>query len=199
MPRHKQFDPEDVLLKAMGLFWNKGYNGTSMEDLVQVMGINRASLYSTYGDKHDLFLKALECYRQKTLRPQIAQMCESGDILAYLENLLRPADLNAPCVEGGPLTLGCFVANCVTEIGSSDPEIVKLSHQILHEIRASIAAGIAQEISANTWKPNTNPQEASGLILTVLMGIRVLNRTGMDLQWALASLGMLRSSLKCKV
>ena len=64
MARTKDFDENEVLSKAMELFWSKGYNATSMEDLVGGLGISRSSLYDTYTDKHTLFIKALEQYQQ---------------------------------------------------------------------------------------------------------------------------------------
>ncbi len=64
MARTKDFDEQEVLKKAVCLFWNKGYNATSMQDLVDQLGISRSSLYDTYGDKHTLYLKALEEYQQ---------------------------------------------------------------------------------------------------------------------------------------
>lgn len=62
MARTKEFDPRERLLKARELFWEKGYQATSMEDLVQAMRLNRGSIYDTYGDKHQLFLQCLESY-----------------------------------------------------------------------------------------------------------------------------------------
>ncbi|MDQ6889496.1 MAG: TetR/AcrR family transcriptional regulator, partial [Bacteroidota bacterium] len=60
MPKKEMFDNEEVLKKALSLFWEKGYNGTSISDLETVTGINRSSIYNTYGDKNQFFLKALE-------------------------------------------------------------------------------------------------------------------------------------------
>lgn len=56
MPWEKQFSPDDVLVKAMNAFWARGYESTSMQDLVACMGINRGSLYATFGDKRSLFI-----------------------------------------------------------------------------------------------------------------------------------------------
>src|ERR1700749_3312923 len=64
MARTKDFDENEVLKKAVCLFWDKGYNGTSMQDLVEGLGISRSSLYDTFGDKHQLYLKALQSYKQ---------------------------------------------------------------------------------------------------------------------------------------
>jgi len=68
MARKKEFDPEERMEKARDLFWQKGYNATSMEDLVQTMGLNRGSIYDTYGDKHSLYLQCLGNYAAEKLR-----------------------------------------------------------------------------------------------------------------------------------
>ena len=62
--RPKQFDDDEVLARAMQVFWRKGYDATSLDDLVEAMGIPRQSLYRTFTDKHTLFLRALEYYDQ---------------------------------------------------------------------------------------------------------------------------------------
>ncbi len=62
MARSKEFDPDVVLGRALELFWQRGYEATSMADLVEHLGIGRASIYATFGSKHDLYLKALERY-----------------------------------------------------------------------------------------------------------------------------------------
>ena len=62
MARSKEFDVDEVLLKAMHLFWDQGYENTSMQDLVKGMGIHKRSLYDTFGDKHTLFMKVLDRY-----------------------------------------------------------------------------------------------------------------------------------------
>ena len=64
MARQKEFDRDEVLHKAMEVFWMRGYEGTSIQDLVKYMGINRQSIYDTFGDKHTLFLQSLDRYRE---------------------------------------------------------------------------------------------------------------------------------------
>lgn len=64
MGRPKSFQPDEVLDRAIHVFWEKGYEGASVDDLTKAMGINRFSMYSTFGDKHALFIKALEKYER---------------------------------------------------------------------------------------------------------------------------------------
>ncbi|KAB0266605.1 TetR/AcrR family transcriptional regulator [Microvirga brassicacearum] len=67
MGRPREFDVDEALCSALQLFWRKGYEGTSMSDLTDVMGITRPSLYSAYGNKEDLFRKALDLYERQHL------------------------------------------------------------------------------------------------------------------------------------
>lgn len=76
MPRPKSFDPDTVLAKAMGVFWEKGYDAASITDLTAAMGINRFSLYDTFGDKHTLYLKALDFYNERFVEPMIEKINE---------------------------------------------------------------------------------------------------------------------------
>jgi len=72
--RPKSFDPETVLAKAMDVFWEKGYEAASISDLTAAMGINRFSLYDTFGDKHTLYLKAMDSYSEKVVGPHVERV-----------------------------------------------------------------------------------------------------------------------------
>ena len=75
MARHKEFDRDETLQKAMEVFWSRGYEAASIEDLVKHMGINRQSLYDTFGDKHRLYLLALDRYREVEGRRMLDIAC----------------------------------------------------------------------------------------------------------------------------
>lgn len=79
MPRTREFDPEEALSAAMHVFWEKGYNETSYEDLVAGTGVSRKGLYSAFGDKHQLFLAALKNYRA-TVVPTLLASLDSNDV-----------------------------------------------------------------------------------------------------------------------
>src|ERR1700747_2040175 len=72
----RQFDPDEVLDRAMALFWERGYAATSIQDLVAKTGINRASLYNTFGDKKRLFLAVLDHYAKKVAAPLMAELSD---------------------------------------------------------------------------------------------------------------------------
>ena len=78
MARPKSFDPDEVLVKAMDCFWDKGFEETSVQDLVERVGVNRFSLYSTFGDKRDLFVATLDLYREQVVEPRMVAL-EAGE------------------------------------------------------------------------------------------------------------------------
>jgi TetR/AcrR family transcriptional repressor of nem operon len=99
MARTKDFDEHEVLAKAIQLFWYKGYNGTSMQDLVDGLGISRSSLYDTYTDKHTLFVKALESYQLAgagKIQAIIDQNLPAKDTVKQLVDLATDGLLDAP-------------------------------------------------------------------------------------------------------
>jgi TetR/AcrR family transcriptional repressor of nem operon len=117
MARSKDFDQKEVLGKAIDLFWHKGYNGTSMQDLVDGLGISRSSLYDTYGDKHTLFIKALESY-QGEASGKVCEIVNSAEpAKAIIRRILE-------YITGGLLDdknhKGCFVVNAEVEVAPHD-------------------------------------------------------------------------------
>lgn len=91
MARNKEFNPEEKLERARDLFWEKGYQATSMQDLVSQMKINRGSLYDTYGDKHQLFLESIDNYATKTFAEYKLIAQSEQDPLVAIEKIIRKA------------------------------------------------------------------------------------------------------------
>ena len=120
MGRTKDFDENEVLVKAVNIFWLKGYNGTSMQDLVDGLGISRSSLYDTYGDKHTLFIKALESY-QCSASVQVSKIIDNASSAKKaVEQLLE-------FVIAGLLNdnerKGCFMLNAEVEIAPYNQDV----------------------------------------------------------------------------
>ncbi|MEX2514007.1 MAG: TetR/AcrR family transcriptional regulator [Cyclobacteriaceae bacterium] len=114
MPRLKSFDEQEVLNKAMELFWKKGYLGTSIQDLVNHLKINRASLYDTYGGKKALFLKSLDKYQERHKSTFYELLHSQPQVRQGLRNLFEYY------VRKNPDRKGCFVVNMTTEMVPAD-------------------------------------------------------------------------------
>ena len=85
MARTKEFDTDDVVLKAIEVFWSKGFEATSISDLVEAMGINRGSIYDTFGDKAGLFELAIQRYQIDAPSQRLLDNAETGDIAPWRE------------------------------------------------------------------------------------------------------------------
>ncbi|KQN99875.1 TetR/AcrR family transcriptional regulator [Paenibacillus sp. Leaf72] len=122
MSRNKEFDEIEVLDKAMQLFWKQGYEKTSMSDLVEHMGIHRRSLYDTFGDKHTLFLKAMERYESKinsSLAGGVKSSKTATEALQFAVDILIYGEENGPS--------GCLMVNSAVELAARDADVNKKS------------------------------------------------------------------------
>src|SRR5258707_8496431 len=120
MARHREFDRDEVLHKAMEVFWSRGYSAASIQDLVKHMGINRQSLYDTFGDKHALYLLALDRYREVESRKVFELLERPGSVKKTLRQLF------AGVVEGSLCDgqrRGCFIDRKSTRLNSSHANI----------------------------------------------------------------------------
>jgi TetR/AcrR family transcriptional regulator, transcriptional repressor for nem operon len=113
MGRHKEFDLDEALQKAMEVFWERGYEAASVQDLVEHMGINRQSLYDTFGDKHALYLQTLDRYREVEGRKMFDLLERPGSVKKALRQLFQNVVEGAFCDEG---RRGCFMGNAMSEL-----------------------------------------------------------------------------------
>ena len=177
MARTKDFDEEEVLSKAIQLFWYKGYNGTSMQDLVDGLGISRSSLYDTYGDKHTLFIKALESYRESAT----GKMCD------IVTNTISAKDAIKQLLEMTTLDLvgdcehkGCFMTNAAIEVAPHDKEVSDMICQNDQQIENAFCKAIEK---GQTNGEITGKQDARALarfIINNVKGMRVSAKSTTD-------------------
>lgn len=120
MPRPKEFDYDDKLTIARDLFWKKGYNATTLNDLVDSMKINRSSLYLTYGNKHDLFVKSLMQYIQMKDEQYSAAANKSEKPLEAIASIIRTVS------EYAWQESNCLSTNSIYELALSDKKVSKL-------------------------------------------------------------------------
>jgi TetR/AcrR family transcriptional regulator, transcriptional repressor for nem operon len=177
MARTKDFDADEVLTKAVQLFWHKGYNGTSMQDLVDGLGISRSSLYDTYGDKHTLFLKALESY----------QASSSGAMCNVVSNNVSAKEAVRRLLEMATTELlidkqhkGCFMVNAEVEVAPHDKEVSDLVCKNDQQVENAFYAAIKKGQDSGEI---TNRQDARALarfIFNTVKGIRVSAKSTTD-------------------
>lgn len=118
MARTVEFNETETIEKAMNVFWEKGYHGTSMQDLVDAMQINRSSLYNTIGDKHCLFLKCITSYADAVMQETREKAAKEPSALKAITDIIR--DKAAWCVS---CDKGCLGVKTIFEIAPEDVEV----------------------------------------------------------------------------
>lgn len=117
MPRPKQFDPDKILDQAMRLFWSKGYEATSIQDLVETLGINRFSLYDSFGDKRGLFIRSLERYTEQVFARSLIELEASQLGIEAIEHYFKGL---AHWADSSLNRKGCLLVNTAVEQASHD-------------------------------------------------------------------------------
>ena len=126
MPRVKKYDPDRVLEKAMKTFWAKGYDSTSVENLVESMGINRFSLYDSFGSKRQLYLSVLDTYCQNVVGQRLGALEGSDEGLDCLRKFLNDyADGVCENVRKKGMPKGCLMTMTSTDLIREDPEVAR--------------------------------------------------------------------------
>src|SRR6201986_2732136 len=173
MARPRQFDETAVLEAAMNCFWTQGFEQTSVRDLAERMGITGASLYNAFGDKRSLYRQAFVHYLAQTVRDRVARldkMPPTRAIRTFFDEIIERS------VDDGQRR-GCMLVNAALELAPYDPEFQKLVAEEMIFIEAffrrCVAAG---QKDGSIIRPRT-ADEVAQLLLSVLLGIRVLARS----------------------
>lgn len=173
MARTKEFDPDAVLVKALELFWERGYEATSMADLVGHLGIARASIYATFGGKHDLYLKALDLYL-RTRDPDVVDvLSQPGPALPAVQALIRAyADQSVH----DDRRRGCMVVNAAVEVMSRDPQTARKVEASWNTLETALTSALTRARAQGELPAGKDPVAVARLLLVILQGIRVLGR-----------------------
>lgn len=177
MARNKVFDESAVLGKATKLFWEKGYHGTSAQDLVDHLGISRSSLYDTFGDKRSLMLKTLEAYRSQGASMMIQLLQESSSPLKAIKQILKSTAKESLEEPHSP---GCYMVNMATEMAAHDEEVADIINQNFKDVEDVLAKAIRRGQDAGEISKAQSPRALARLLQNTINGIRVTARTKAD-------------------
>ncbi|MDH3666846.1 MAG: TetR/AcrR family transcriptional regulator [Paracoccaceae bacterium] len=172
MPFERQFDSDAALEKAMQAFWANGYEATSMQDLVDCMGVGRGSLYGAFGGKRSLFLRALsrydEHYRQRWTDRLAGGPSPRGAILAAFDDVAEAA------MDG--TRKGCLLVNTALEMSPHDPEVAAAVDAALAQMEDFFRQMIRAGQEAGEIGGQIDADETAGALLALMAGLRVLAR-----------------------
>jgi len=175
--RTKEFDPDEALQKALELFWERGYDATSMADLVQHLGIARASIYATFGGKHDLYVKAFERYLQ-TRDPDVVEvLSQPGPALPAVRSLVEAYAEESLCDER---RRGCMVVNAAVEVMPRDPQIARRVEASWDTVETALTSALTRARAQGEISGEKDPRALARFLLVMMQGLRVLGRAHPD-------------------
>lgn len=173
MSRHQEFDTKDVLLRAMRLFWRKGYEATSLSGLLTATGLSKSSLYATFGSKYALFLSAFDAYREERsndICKILSQVPARKAIVSFFEMILADAtrdDAN-----------GCMSINQAVEMAPTDKEV---RSRVVHDfqfLEKTFIAAIDRGKLDGSIKSLKGSYELARLLVMAFPGLQVMVRAG---------------------
>lgn len=173
MARTPAFDRNEVVDKALDVFWRQGYGQTSVCDLVDATGLQPGSLYAAFGNKKGVFLEVLDTYNRAFV-DRIRALGRDG----------RPAldgirDLLAGIVEAtvsGQGQQGCLAVNALLELAAHEPDVARRLSEHNERVRGSFAAVIARAQDLGEIAPGRSPEALSAFLVNNLWGMRVTCR-----------------------
>jgi TetR/AcrR family transcriptional regulator, transcriptional repressor for nem operon len=173
MARPREFDEATALEAAMNCFWAQGYELTSVRDLAEQMGITGASLYNAFGDKRSLYRQALRHYLEQTVRDRVARLERLRPfpaIRTFFDEIVERSVKDRQ-------HRGCMLVNSALELAPYDPEFQKIVAEEMIFIEAFFRRSIEAGQKDGTILAILPVAELTKLLLSVLLGIRVLART----------------------
>ncbi|MAE83735.1 MAG: hypothetical protein CMB80_13430 [Flammeovirgaceae bacterium] len=176
MPKSVTFDRERVVEDVMQLFWKKGYNGTSMQDLVDVTGLNRSSFYNSFGDKFSLFQEALKHY----------QLRQDEMIKGFMSGSHTPKEAIISLFKGisedirGGNQKGCMITSCTSEMAAEDERVkqflIKNKNQVVDIFERLIKAAQAK----GEIEESRNARSMALFLFSSLQGLRLVSMIERD-------------------
>ncbi len=173
MARTKAFDEEKILDDAMKLFWHRGYQALSAQELVDGLGLSRSSLYDTFGDKHTLYIKALRRYRDRIAANTIKVLDEAKNIPKAIKEVFQ---MNLDANFKSEQTKGCFIVNSRTELSPHDPEVAAIVQENWQALEDAFYRALKRGQEAGQVSAAQNPRALARFFVNNSWGLNVYGK-----------------------
>ncbi|MGP3638497.1 TetR/AcrR family transcriptional regulator [Streptomyces sp. 24-1644] len=180
MGRPRQFNEEQAVAAACGVFWAKGYEAASTQDLCEATGLGRSSIYNTFRSKNALFCRALSHYVDTMTARQIAVLEKEGTAAARVHSFLAliiDSEMENRRDGGGS---GCFAVNTVTGLAAKDPQIAEILERDLQRRLFSLRSVIEEGKRDGSIRSTRDTDGLARYLVAVIAGMRVAAQSGGD-------------------
>ncbi|MFG2127414.1 TetR/AcrR family transcriptional regulator [Streptomyces sp. NPDC048751] len=180
MPDVKHFDPDATLDTVVRLFWRQGVATTGIQDIVNATGLNRSSLYATYGGKQELYRAALERYVQNRSRPTLGRLEEDDRGLPAVTDFFT-ALIETRCT-GEYAQWGCMVSNAHAGTENSDPDVRALLDRQHQRLRDALHTALRSAQRRQQLAEGVDPGATADILALLAHGVNLRSRAGADAQ-----------------
>jgi TetR/AcrR family transcriptional repressor of nem operon len=177
--RPRAFDTDQALARALDVFWSRGYAGTSVQDLVDALAVQRGSLYAAFGDKHSLYLRAVELYDQRN-REQLRAMLRSGPVLPVLRSMLLDPGTLTGAPERAEGLRGCLVGNTTAELVPGDGAARALAAAAFEGFTDVVGDALRRAQAEGEVTASATPEAQAQLLLVLFQGSALVSRAASD-------------------
>lgn len=177
MARPREFDYDEVLDRAMYLFWRRGYQATSITDIESATGLTKGSIYKAFDNKRNLFVKCLERYMVNESYKAILLRHADGPIAEAFGHVL---DVLIDSVGGPDRPCGCLATNVIDELVSVDKGLLRKASQGLAGMQLVMEARLRSAKEQGELRPDTNVETLASLLMVTLQGLVVLSMSTKD-------------------
>ena len=178
MPDIKHFDPDATLEAVVRLFWRQGVASTGIQDVVTATGLNRSSLYATFGGKQELYLAALHRYLEQRSQPMFRSLAEDERglpaVAEFFDGLIR-----ARC-SGEYARWGCMVSNAHAGAENGDPEVRAVLDEHHQGLRDALYAALVTADGLGQLARGSDPDAVADLLALLAYGVNLRSRAGAD-------------------
>ena len=173
MARPREFDPDVALDRAMQIFWAKGYQAATLDDLCGATRLNRSSLYVAFGDKHALFLETIDRYGDRAVARITAALSRPLPVrqalAAFLSEMIDQ-------IVSGPGRTGCFIGNCAAEVVRHDRAAAASVKRNLDRVETVFRGGFARGKESGELAPGTDVDALARFFVASTQGLRLMGK-----------------------
>ncbi|KXS51917.1 MAG: TetR family transcriptional regulator [Marinobacter sp. T13-3] len=180
MARHPQYNRDAALHKAIGLFWEKGYHGSSMKQIEQALDMRPGSIYAAFGSKDGLFSEALARYAEQGGEEMALHMEQYDSIVEGLQAYLRNVAMS--CQADACPSRACMIVKTLLETTHTNDTLARQAREVLSAIENTLTSLLEQARSRGELVPSTDCKRLARLIQSQIMGLRAMAERGLSEQ-----------------
>lgn len=175
--RPLEYNPEIALNAAMLLFWRKGYESTSLQDLLKTMGLSKSSFYQAFKSKHQLFQQSIQHYRKVLSEDLETQIRQADSSRQFIENLFYSV---ASETSGPNARRGCILMNTANEFAQTDTEIADLIGDSIQQVTTIFERAILQAQNENQISKDKDARSLATYLVSTMSGLKNMVKAGAD-------------------